>query len=271
MRIIPGQTRHRAENQAKLRNLFAEYWCLSNRRHVRTLRIRGWLLIARCLAVTAVVYCTIHLRSRAPASAQAAAYAEDEVYEAVVRDMVTPVHGQAHISQLVFDDTVLTDLTTGEDKKACQESVRKRPLLDGSTPPYNSLLDKAYRVLTGGWWDTSTLRADTIQDFVEKSCTVGRLSTTFHTDFPRTFVDRDSFGFDMVPNQKNTPKDFRQTFPGASGIISLSRVGFDSTLHEAIVSSAFVCGMLCGEGRRHILRKTRGRWVVVQSLVVWIS
>jgi hypothetical protein len=238
---------------------------------VRTPRIRGWLLIAGCLAVTAVVYCTIHIRSRARARPQAVASAEDEVYEAVVRDMVAPIPGQDHISRLVFDDTVLTDLTTGEDKKSCQESVRKRRLLEGSTPPYNSLLDKIYRALTGGWWDTGSLQADTIQDFSEKSCTVGRLSTTFHTDFPRTFVDRDSFGFDMVPNQKNTPRDFRRTFPGASGIISLSRVGFDSTLHEAIVSSAFVCGMLCGEGRRHILRKTRGKWVVVQSLVVWIS
>ena len=238
---------------------------------MRTLRIRGWLLTAGCLAVTAVVYCTIHLRPRGPASPQAVASAEDEVYEAVVRDMVTPMHGEAHISRLVFDDTVLTDLTTGEDEKSCQESLRNRRLLKDSTPPHNSLLDKIYRVLTGGWWETGPLRADTIQDFVEKSCTVGRLSTTFPTDFPRTFVDRDSFGFDIVPNQKNTPKDFTQTFPGASGIISLSRVGFDSTLHEAIVSSAFVCGQLCGEGRRHILRKTRGKWVVVQSLVVWIS
>ena len=225
---------------------------------MRTLRIRGWLLIAACVAVTAVVYCTIHIRSRPPASPQAVASAEDEVYEAVVRDIVTPVHGQAHISQLVFDDTVLTDVATGEDKKSCQERVRKRRLLEGSTPPYNSPLDKIYRVLTGGWWDTGSLRADTIQDFSEKSCTVGRLSTTFHTEFPRVFINREATGF-------------RRTFPGASGIISLSRVGFDSTLHEAIVSSAFVCGTLCGEGRRHILRKTRGKWVVVQSLVVWIS
>ena len=238
---------------------------------MRTLRIRGWLLIAGCLAVTAVVFCTIHLRSRAPASPQAVASAGDEVYEAVVRDMVTPTDGQAHISQLVFDDTVLTDLTTGEDKKSCQETVRKRRFLESSTPAYNSLLDKIYRVLTGGWWDTGSLRADTIQDFSEKSCTVGRLSTTFHTDFPRVFINPDSVFIDIVPTHKNGGTDFRQTFPGASGIISLSRVGFDSTLHEAIVSSAFVCGMLCGEGRRHILRKTRGKWVVVQSLVVWIS
>ena len=165
---------------------------------MRTLRIRGWLLIAGCLAVTAVVYCTTHLRSRAPASPQAVASAEDEVYEAVVRDMVTPTDGQAHISQLVFDDTVLTDPTTGEDKKSCQETVRKRRLLDGSTPPYNSLLDKIYRVLTGGWWDTGSLRVDTIQDFSEKSCTVGRLSTTFHTDFPRVFINPDSVFIDMV-------------------------------------------------------------------------
>ena len=109
---------------------------------MRTLRIRGWLLIAGCLAVTAVVYCTIHLRSRAAASPQAVTSAENEVYEAVVRDMVTPVHGQAHISQLVFDDTILTDFATGEDKESCQESVRKRRLSEGSRPPYNSLLDK---------------------------------------------------------------------------------------------------------------------------------
>jgi len=240
---------------------------------VRTLRIRGWLLIAGCLAVTAVLYCIIHHRSRAPASPQAVASAEDEVYEAVVRDMVTPSPELAHMSNLVFVDTVVTDLRTEEDKdkKSCQERVRKGLLLEGSTPPYNSLVDKIYRVLTGGWRDTGLLRADTIQDFLEKSCTVGRLSTTFHTDVPRTFVDRDSFRFGEVPNQKNIPKDFGQTFPGASGIISLSRVGFDSTLREAIVSSVFTCGFLCGPNRRYILRKTQGRWAVVQSLVVGIS
>lgn len=34
-----------------------------------------------------------------------------------------------------------------------------------------------------------------------------------------------------------SPLVFRQTFPGAGGVISLSQVGFDSTLHEAIVST----------------------------------
>lgn len=237
---------------------------------MRTLRIRGWLLIAGCLAVTGVVYCTIHLRSRAPASAQAVTSAEDEVYEAVVRDMVTPAHGQAHIGQLVFDDTVLTDLTKGADIKSCQQSVRKRLRLDGNnTPPFNSPADKVYRIFRGG--DDGSLRSDTIQEFSEKSCTAGRLSTTFHTDFPRVFINPDSVFIDIVPTNKNGVTDFRQTFPGASGIISFSHVGFDATLREAIVSVSFVCGGLCGSGHRYVLKKKRGRWEVVSKLMVWVS
>src|SRR5580704_1327151 len=118
---------------------------------MRTPRIRGWLLIAGCLAVTAVVYCTLCLRSRLIASPQAVSSNEDQVYEAVVRDMVTPIHGHAHTSQLVFDDAVLTDLETGADMKSCQDSVRKRLRLQGNnTPPFNSLADKADRIFNGG-------------------------------------------------------------------------------------------------------------------------
>jgi len=55
--------------------------------HVRALRIRRWLLIAGYIAIAAGAYCTIHLRSRAQANPRAVASAQDEVYEAVVRDV----------------------------------------------------------------------------------------------------------------------------------------------------------------------------------------
>jgi hypothetical protein len=171
---------------------------------------------------------------------------------------------------LVFDETVLTDLTTGADTKACKESVRKQARLLDNTPPYNSLADKIYRNLTRGW-DDGSLRADTIQDFIQKSCTEGPLSRTFHTDLPRVFVNPNSISFDIAPIDRNGRKDFQQTFPGASGIISLSHVGFDPTLREAIVSTSFICGDLCGTGRRYILRKKRDRWVVIGKPIVWVS
>jgi hypothetical protein len=235
---------------------------------VRIIHNRLWITAVTCAAIAITFLCSLYL-SKPRLDEKTVSAAADEVYEAVVRDMVTAAHGQS-ISQLVFDDTVLTDFTTGVNIKSCKESARKRLRLESNTPQFNSLADKIYRGLTRRR-DHGSLRADTIEDFIGKSCTQGHLYTTFHTDLPRTFVDRDSLEFDTIPNQKNGLKDFGQTFPGAGGIISLSRVGFDSTLDEAIVSSVSVCGMLCGEARRHILRKTRGKWVVVQSLLEGIS
>jgi hypothetical protein len=166
------------------------------------------------VAIAITLLCWFYLSKSRPDD-KTVSTVEDEVYETVVRDMVTPTHGQPNTSQLVFDDTVLTDLTTEADMNSCKERVRKRLPLQSNTPEFDSLADKIYRVLTRGYgYDDGLLRADTVQDFIVKSCSEGHLSRTFHTDFPRTFVDRDSVAFDIVPNQKNASKDFRQTFQG---------------------------------------------------------
>lgn len=193
------------------------------------------------------------------------AAAENEVYEAVVHDMTSSAKGP---SELVFDDALLTELAPGADMKSCQESARENLRLENNTPPYNSLADKLYR-LVNGRYDYS-IRADTIRDFLQKYCTPGRLSQSFHTDLPKTFITARSVHFnDVIVNDES--KSFEQLFPGASGIISFSHVGFDSTLHEAIVATSFVCGMLCGSGHRYVLRKITGHWEVVNKWMVWVS
>jgi len=138
--------------------------------------------------------------------------------------------------------------------------------------PYNSFADKLYRFVNHGYYDYS-LRADTIQDFLTKSCTTaGRLSQTFHTDLPKTFVPARDVHFDyLVVNDVGPSSRFEQEFPGATGVISFSRVCFDSTVREAIVSTSFVCGMLCGSGHRYVLRKVHRHWQVVNGWMVWIS
>jgi hypothetical protein len=224
---------------------------------VRALRIRGRILIAGCFLVTAAVYCTILLRSRTPPSPRAVASAQDEVYETVVRDMVASMHRRADINHLVFDDTVLNELSTGADLQSCEERVRTDLRLES-----NALSDRLYRLLTRSGYDS--LRADTIHNFLEKACTTGPLSQTFRTDLPRTVVAAGSLRFD------GGSKSFQELFPRATGIISFSYVGFDSTLSEAIVSSAHFCGGLCGTGSRYVLRKQWGRWEVVNKRVVWV-
>jgi len=233
-------------------------------------RRHSWIAPVACAAIAITLLFWFYL-SRYRADQRAVTSAQDEVYEAVVRDMVSPTNGQAEMHQLVFDDTVQTGLMSGADAKTCEERVRKQlRLLENSTPPFNSLADKIYRVLTRGG-DDGGLRADTVQDFLTKFCTEGPLSRTFHTDFPRVFIDSGSVFFDIVPTNSSGVKDFRQTFSESSGVISLSHVGFSSTLHEALVSSSFVCGGLCGTGRLYILKKKWGRWEVTGISIVWIS
>jgi hypothetical protein len=216
---------------------------------VRAIHHRGWILAIGGLAITAAWACLFHLGPKGHEDRQAVASAEDEVYEAVVHDLFMPRRGQPATSQLVFSDSVDTFLCPGVDKKSCEQGVRQR-----------------LRTSADG-----RVRADTIEDFITRSQTGGPLSTTFHTDLPHFFIAADSVYFDIEPIQKNSQRPFHQLFPAADGIISFSHVGFDPSLHEAIVSTSFICGGLCGTGRRYILRKKWGRWEVMDKWVVWVS
>jgi hypothetical protein len=234
------------------------------------IRHHPWVAPLACAASAIALLCWIFL-PHARTDEKMVLAAQNEVYEAVVRDMVTPTHVHPNMSELVFDDALLTERMPEDDIHACTERARKQLRLEQNTlPEYNSLADKIYRAFAHGFYDSS-LRADTIQDFLTKSCTVGRLSTTFHTDLPRTFIATESIHFEGWPVEKDGPSSFEQRFPGASGIVSLSLVGFDSTLREAIVSTSFVCGGLCGTGCRYVLKKKWGRWEVANKWMVWVS
>jgi hypothetical protein len=198
---------------------------------------------------------------------------QDSVYEAVVRDIVAPVRGPTQTTELVFSQQLLTPWgTEGADPKSCTAEVERRPYLHAhvSRPPFDSVADKVYRLITRGGDDYS-IQADTVRDFAEKYCAGGRLSESFHTDLPRTFIVASNVYFEIAPNQKRGAMRFAQLFPGAGGIISFSRVGFDPTLDEAILASSFVCGALCGTGKIYVVRKRFGHWRVVNQWIVWVS
>ena len=227
------------------------------------------VLASGAIALTVLFLCWFYFSKTHPDD-KAISVAENEVYETVVREMVSPSHGRPAIKELVFENTVLTDFAHEAGLEPCKEGVREQLRMGIGTPPFNSLADKIYRGLTRGW-DGGPLRADTIEDFAKNSCTEGPLSTAFHTGFPRAFIDSRSIFFDdTVLTDRTGVRNFRQTFPGASGIIALSHVGFSSNLREAIVSTSYVCGSLCGTGRRYILRKKRGRWEIVDERMVWV-
>jgi hypothetical protein len=235
------------------------------------MRIRGPRrgIIVLGAAIALAVLCGTYWPKAGP-DVKAIATAEDEVYEAVIRDMYARVPERGS-TQLVFSDTVLTESGAGLAESSCRKKYEKDPGLNEHAPPqFNTVADKLYRWLHRE--PEGSLRADTVRDFASKACIGGKLSTAFHTDFPKAFVADDAkIYFDVRPIERDGWIPFQQAFPGATGIMAFSHVGFDSTMDEAMVSASFVCGWMCGSGGRTVLKKRHGKWEVVAGWITWIS
>lgn len=227
--------------------------------------------IAVSIAIALVMLCWFYL-SIPRNDAKAVAAAEDKVYEVVVRDMLETAEGKSQVKQIIFDEMAATGIHgySNPSPASCKQDILGSLELQPANPPFNSLADKIYRLVIRDGGDYA-LRADTIRNFAERACTGGRISQKFHTDLPKTFIADNRVHFDDWPIKNKNAKSFERLFPGASGIISLSHAGFDASLDQAIVSTSFVCGGLCGTGKVYVLTKRWGRWQVVNQWVVWLS
>jgi len=63
---------------------------------------------------------------------------------------------------------------------------------------------------------------------------------------------------------------FFRRFPDSYGALTFSRVAFNRDLTEAFFYTEHLCG-LCGEGKFVYMRKTAGKWAVIDAAGTWIS
>ena len=64
---------------------------------------------------------------------------------------------------------------------------------------------------------------------------------------------------------------FYEQFPGTPGITTLSRVGLNDALDQALVYVGTLSHYLAGAGYYLLLKKVNGSWVVDQQVMSWIS
>jgi hypothetical protein len=64
---------------------------------------------------------------------------------------------------------------------------------------------------------------------------------------------------------------FYEKYPVAPGITTLSRVGFNTTLDQALVYVGTLSHWLAGAGYYVLLKKVNGVWIVDQQVMSWIS
>jgi hypothetical protein len=64
---------------------------------------------------------------------------------------------------------------------------------------------------------------------------------------------------------------FYEQFPDAPGITTLSRVGFNASLDQALVYVGTLSHWLAGAGYYVLLKKVNGTWIVDQQVMSWVS
>ena len=231
-------------------------------------RYSRWIALSLCLCV-AVLSAYQAYQIRFSPSDLEIANAEDEVYEAVIRDMLPkPEHARGML--LVFDDQLIVGDFPGGDVGSCEAASTKWVQATDEPPPFDTSADRVYRLLTGGVYRT-TPRPEVVESFLRRRCIGGRLSRSFRTDIAKSFVVNDDFLSGPLFGSIAGDLKFARLFPGATGIIGLSHVGFDKQIGEAIVTTSYICGGLCGGGHRYFLKKVGGRWIVVSKRGTWVS
>lgn len=79
-------------------------------------------------------------------------------------------------------------------------------------------------------------------------------------------IKRLGAGKDSRPNWAG----FDAKYPGSSGDVSFSRVGFNSRMNRAVVYVVYgMCGLGCGEGMCIFLTKENGIWKIKKGATLW--
>jgi hypothetical protein len=122
--------------------------------------------------------------------------------------------------------------------------------------------------LNSGAWEQA------LEDFKTRNAQPLALLSQFTLDRPYELVPRDDLSGLFKTGVGGGWENFNAAYPGATGYIQLSAVGFDRDKTRAIVYVAHHCGGLCGQGTYHFLERRHGAWHQVSLKVrscMWIS
>lgn len=120
------------------------------------------------------------------------------------------------------------------------------------------------------------VQPETAADFESKGMHSFRLERKFSSNLSYVLVPesdlRDIFHPDVNGKVGSQPwRDFYERYPGAQGIISLSRVGFNRAKDEALVYVINQADLTGGSAVFYVLAKRRGVWNIEKRVLVFLS
>ena len=109
----------------------------------------------------------------------------------------------------------------------------------------------------------------TIQSYVERNTQAEPLSTDMQLGSEYVLLSQVELA--QITRQPNWHEILAEKYPGSSGYLIFSRVGFNRTLDQAVIYVGEVAGPLMGSGSYYLLEKQTGEWKVKKEIMVWIS
>jgi hypothetical protein len=110
---------------------------------------------------------------------------------------------------------------------------------------------------------------DAVADYVHKNQTQGELFLE-GLGIPNELIAREEAA-KFFENGGGGWEVFYKRYPGSLGLVSFSKVGFNSRHDQAFVYVARTCHWLCGNGEYIVLNKEDGRWTVKVVQEIWES
>ena len=110
---------------------------------------------------------------------------------------------------------------------------------------------------------------DALKDYDTKNLASSKLVANF--SLPLKYVLLNTSELHELQHAHETLREFSERYPGADGLISLSRVGFNKDYSQAYVRVEFIFCPLCSFGEEILLKKQGGTWKVAESFGGWVS
>lgn len=110
----------------------------------------------------------------------------------------------------------------------------------------------------------------TIDDFTAKNAQPTTIESKFTLTTKVTLVSKSEVD-KLFGQGGGWWKAFYEKYPGSSGLITFSNVGFNGDGTQALLYVGYSCGGLCGSGHYVLLAKNNGAWKIEKSVMTWIS
>jgi hypothetical protein len=109
---------------------------------------------------------------------------------------------------------------------------------------------------------------ETLNNYLDRNSQPGQLSPDMQLGVNYVLLSTDELS--TIMKQTNGWDAFYAKY-SHSGYTQFSRVGFNSTLDQAVIYVGGMAGPLMGSGFYYLMEKKDGQWVIKEQVMAWIS